>query len=432
MNLKIFQNRWWVVVGSFLGLVVSAAPVATNTIGTFIKPVSSDLGWTRSQVTLGLAISGFTMALGSVILGRLMDRYGIRPVTLAAVVGFAVSMAAIGFTPRSLATFTVLYAVQGFFSAGIAPLPYAKSISGIFDRERGIALGIAIGGVGIGTVLVPQYAQTIIGTFGWRQAYIGLGLLHLIVAFPAVLFLIKEPGYGRAAKGTPFKRGPAASARSGIPGKTVSEALADRAFWLIMIPFITTGAILVGLNGTIVPMLTDLGMSVRIATTAVSVLGIATIAGRIFSGYLLDRIFAPYVTILFLLVPFLGVLAFGGGLNFGLPFIAAFLIGIGIGGELDLMAFLISRYFGLRFFGALYGLLTGIFYIGAKGGPFLVNVIFEKTGSYNLVLVVAAIIMPIASLMIWRLGPYVYPVAHETVEETAEMAPLHSAPAGAK
>ena len=403
MNLKIFQNRWWVVVGSFLGLVVSAAPVATNTIGTFIKPISGDLGWTRSQVTLGLAISGFTMALGSVILGRLMDRYGIRPVTLASVVGFGVSMAAIGFTPRSLTVFTVLYAVQGFFSAGIAPLPYAKSISGIFDRERGLALGIAIGGVGIGTVVVPQYAQTIIGMMGWRQAYVGLGLLHLIVAFPAVLFLIKEPGYGRPR--------PAASALSGIPGKTVTEALFDRAFWLIMIPFITTGAILVGLNGTIVPMMTDLGMSVRMATTAVSVLGIATIAGRIFSGWLLDRMFAPYVTILFLLVPFLGVLAFGAGLSFGLPFIAAFLIGLGIGGELDLMAFLISRYFGLRFFGALYGLLTGIFYIGAKGGPFLVSVIFEKTGSYNLVLVIAAVIMPLASLMIWRLGPYVYPVA---------------------
>jgi MFS family permease len=425
MNLKIFQNRWWVVVGSFLGLVVSAAPVATNTIGTFIKPVSSDLGWTRSQVTLGLAISGFTMALGSVILGRLMDRYGIRPVTLASVVGFGVSMAAIGFTPRSLTTFTVLYAVQGFFSAGIAPLPYAKSISGIFDRERGIALGIAIGGVGIGTVLVPQYAQTIIGMWGWREAYVGLGLLHLIVAFPAVLFLIKEPGYGRPAQGTAVKKGPAASALSGIPGKTVGEALMDPAFWLILIPFITTGAILVGLNGTIVPMMTDLGMSVRLATTAVSVLGIATIAGRIFSGWLLDRIFAPYVTIMFLLVPFIGVLAFGGGLSFGLPFIAAFLIGLGIGGELDLMAFLISRYFGLRYFGALYGLLTGVFYIGAKGGPFLVNVIFEKTGSYHLVLVIAGIIMPLASLMIWRLGPYVYPVAHEPVEEGAKLQPVH-------
>jgi MFS family permease len=422
MNVKVFQNRWWVVVGSFLGLVVSAAPVATNTIGTFIKPISSDLGWTRSQVTLGLAISGFTMAIGSVILGRLMDRYGIRPVTLAAVVGFAVSMAAIGFTPRSLTIFTVLYAVQGFFSAGIAPLPYAKSISGIFDRDRGIALGVAIGGVGIGTVVVPQYAQTIIGMLGWRQAYVGLGILHLIVAFPAVLFLVKEPGYGRPAEDTPR---PAASARSKIPGKTVSEALADRAFWLIMIPFITTGAILVGLNGTIVPMLTDLGMSVRMATTAVSVLGIATIAGRIFSGWLLDRMFAPYVTILFLLVPFLGVLAFGAGLTFGLPFIAAFLIGLGIGGELDLMAFLISRYFGLRFFGALYGLLTGIFYIGAKGGPFLVNVIFEKTGSYHLVLIIAGVIMPLASLMIWCLGPYVYPVARERVEEGVKLQPVH-------
>ena len=428
MNLRIFQNRWWVVVGSFLGLVVSAAPVATNTIGTFVKPISSDLGWTRSQVTLGLAISGFTMALGSVILGRLMDRYGVRPVTLAAVVGFGVSMAAIGFTPPSLAIFTALYALQGFVSAGIAPLPYAKSISGIFDRERGLALGIAIGGVGIGTVLVPQYAQTIIGSFGWRQAYLGLGLLHLAVAFPAVLFLIKEPGYRRSADRAARQGVPGAT---GIPGKTIGEAVVDPTFWMIVVSFTFSGAVLVGLNGTIVPMLTDGGMSVRMATSAVSVVGIATIAGRIFSGYLLDRIFAPYVTILFLMVPFIGVLAFGAGLAHGLPFIAAFLIGLGIGGELDLMAFLISRYFGLRSFGALYGLLTGLFYIGAKGGPFMVNVVFEATGSYHLVLVIAGFIMPAASLLIWRLGPYVYPVARERVEPGTELSPLRSAPANA-
>ena len=427
MNLRIFENRWWVVVGSFLGLIVSAAPVATNTIGTFIKPISSDLGWTRSQVTLGLAISGFTMALGSVILGRLMDRYGVRPVTLAAVVAFGTSMAAIGFTPRSLTIFTVLYAVQGFTSAGIAPLPYAKSISGIFDRERGLALGIAIGGVGIGTVLVPQYAQTIIGNFGWRQAYIGLGLLHLAVAFPAVLFLIKEPGYRRPPNGVPGSRVTAVTA----PGKTVGEALVDPTFWMIAFCFTFSGAVLVGLNGTIVPMLTDSGMSVRMATSAVSVLGIATIAGRIFSGYLLDRIFAPYVTILFLMVPFIGVVAFGAGLSYGLPFVAAFLIGLGIGGELDLMAFLISRYFGLRAFGVLYGLLTGFFYIGAKGGPFMVNVVYEGTGTYHLVLVIAGIIMPAASLMIWRLGPYVYPVAHEEVQRTPEVTPFRRAPVNA-
>jgi cyanate permease len=201
---------------------------------------------------------------------------------------------------------------------------------------------------------------------------------------------------------------------------------------MIAFCFTFSGAVLVGLNGTIVPMLTDSGMSVRMATSAVSVLGIATIAGRIFSGYLLDRIFAPYVTIMFLMVPFVGVVAFGAGLSYGLPFVAAFLIGLGIGGELDLMAFLISRYFGLRAFGALYGLLTGLFYIGAKGGPFMVNVIYEATGSYHLVLVIAGIIMPASSLIIWRLGPYVYPVAPARFERSPEMAPLRSAPVNAE
>jgi hypothetical protein len=95
------------------------------------------------------------------------------------------------------------------------------------------------------------------------------------------------------------------------------------------------------------------------------------------------------------------------------------------------MAFLISRYFGLRAFGVLYGLLTGFFYIGAKGGPFMVNVVYEGTGTYHLVLVIAGIIMPAASLMIWRLGPYVYPVAHEEVQRTPEVTPFRSAPVNA-
>src|SRR5262245_53992801 len=126
MKGKLLENRWWVVVGSFLGLIVSSAPMLTQTIGVLVKPISSDLGWTRSQVTLGLAVSGLTMCLGSVLLGRLMDRHGVRRVTLPCVIVFALAMASIGLAPKSVAVFTMLYAFAGLASAGIAPLPYAK------------------------------------------------------------------------------------------------------------------------------------------------------------------------------------------------------------------------------------------------------------------------------------------------------------------
>ena len=414
MRLKAFENRWWVVVGSFLGLIVSSAPILTNTIGVLVKPISSDLGWSRSQVTLGLAISGITMGLSSVILGRLMDRYGVRRVTMPCVVAFALAMASIGFVPRSVTAFTLMYAVAGMASAGIAPLPYAKSVTGVFDTRRGLALGIAIAGVGIGTAFVPQYAQTFVENFGWRGTYVGLGLLHFAIAFPAVLFLLRDSEPSRSVQS---HAGTGRLDAGAVPGKTLSEALVSSTFWFIALPFVCTGVALTGLSSSFVPILTDAGMSARLATTALTAVGLALIVGRIGSGYLLDRMFAPYVTIIFLMVPFAGIVLFAAEGSSALPFIGAFLIGIGIGGELDLMAYLVSRYFGLRAFGAVYGLLTGAFFVSAKGGPFLVSLVYDATGSYGYVLLGAGALMPIAALSISRLGPYVYMPAREPAEK---------------
>jgi MFS family permease len=414
MKPRVFENPWWVVVGSFLGLIVSSAPMLTQTIGVLVKPISADVGWSRSQVTLGLALSGITMCLASVILGRLMDQYGVRRVTLPCVIAFAIAMASIGMVPNSLAAFTLMYAVAGMASAGIAPLPYAKSVTGVFDNRRGLALGIAIAGVGMGTALVPQYAQSMVEKFGWRGAYVGLGLLHFVVAFPAVLLLLRDPDQGPSGGRSSNKRGAAAAV---VPGKTLSEALVSSTFWFMAMPFIFTGVALSGLSSSFVPILTDAGMSARLATTTLTAVGIALIIGRIGSGYLLDRMFAPYVTIIFLMIPFAGILMFsvqGGAL---LSFMGAFLIGIGIGGELDLMAYLVSRYFGVRAFGAIYGLLTGGFFITAKGGPFLISKIYEATGSYYYALLGAGALMPLAALSISRLGPYVYKPMREHAEK---------------
>ncbi len=338
-----------------------------------------------------------------------MDKYGVRRVTLPCVIVFALVMASIGLVPRSLTAFTLMYAVAGLASAGIAPLPYAKSVTGNFDKNRGLALGIAIAGVGMGTALVPQYTQTLVEHFGWRGAYIGLGLLHFAIAFPAVLLLLRDPDPAIAGQ-LSSKKGVGPSL---VPGKTLSEAVKGSTFWFMALPFICTGVALSGLSSSFVPILTDAGMSARMATTTLTSVGIALILGRIGSGYLLDRMFAPYVTIIFLMIPFAGILMFAAEGNAVFPFAGAFLFGIGIGGELDLMAYLVSRYFGLRAFGAIYGLLTGGFFVTAKGGPFLISLVYEATGSYGWVLFGAGALMPLAAWSISRLGPYVYKPARE-------------------
>src|SRR6202012_3112065 len=125
--------------------------------------------------------------------GSLIDRWGVRTVLLPIVVLCALSVALIALSPNSIFVFVMLFAVTGALGAGQGPLGYAKSVSAWFDDKRGLALGITMSGIGLGAAFVPQYAQFLIGNFGWPAAYVGLGLLTLLVAFPAVFLFIREP-----------------------------------------------------------------------------------------------------------------------------------------------------------------------------------------------------------------------------------------------
>ena len=132
----LLKNRWWVVVGSFIGCGVDNGVVMAFTFGLFLKPVAAEFGWSRAQVAAALAIAGVTSALSSPIWGKLIDRFGIKPVTLCAVTFFGCAMASIALTPPVPLVFLLLYAVAGVASAGASPLPYAKAITGQFDRRR--------------------------------------------------------------------------------------------------------------------------------------------------------------------------------------------------------------------------------------------------------------------------------------------------------
>jgi MFS family permease len=159
----LLRSRWWIVVGSFIGCGVDNGVVMAFTFGLFQKPVAVAFGWSRAQVAAALALAGLTSALSSPLWGKLIDRYGIRPVTLCAVPFFAGAMASIALTPPVLPVFLLLYAVAGIASAGASPLPYAKAVIGWFDRRRGLALGISVAGVGIGGMLVPQGSTHSVG-----------------------------------------------------------------------------------------------------------------------------------------------------------------------------------------------------------------------------------------------------------------------------
>jgi predicted MFS family arabinose efflux permease len=165
-------------------------------------------------------------------------------------------------------------------------------------------------------------------------------------------------------------------------------------------------------NGAIahlVALLTDRGMAASIAGKLLIGVGLSTIAGRLISGYLLDRIFAPYLAAGIFLVPVVGMLALLSGTASPLVgLLGGICFGFSLGAEVDIVGFLVGRYFGLRRYGEIYGYIFAIFTVGSGVGPYLMGLSFDRAHSYAPALLGFTCMLMIASAFFSRLGPYRY------------------------
>jgi MFS family permease len=408
---RVFKSPWWVVFGSTLALIVGNGPITLFTFGVLLKPIVAEFGWHRGTVASAITISQAIGAVSIPFVGRMVDRFGVRRVTLPFIVALALTTAAISLTPVSPSVFFLLYALCGVAGAGQSPLNYAKAISAWFEARRGLALGIAMAGVGIGAALIPQLARVLIDSFGWRGAYVGLGIATFSIAFPAVAFFIREPHENSIQDWRHLAAaGHLHESASKAPGMPIGEAVKSSRFWLILVAVFFVAASVNGTIAHIVPILTDRGISTGIATSLLSVSGVALIAGRILSGHFLDRFFAPYVAACFFLLPLCGIIMLSSGAGGVAPLVGAICLGLGLGSEIGIMAFLVGRYFGLRTFGEIYGYVMGVFLFASGLGPSIMGFCYDLMHSYNAALAGFGAALLIASVLISRLGPYSYPV----------------------
>jgi predicted MFS family arabinose efflux permease len=397
-----FTNPWWVVFGAVTGLLVCNGPVLGFTFGVFLKPLSEDMGWHRGTASFALSFGGILSAIAVPLLGIMMDRWGIRRVVLPGIVLYACCLSLVGLSPASLLVFSLLFSLAEMTSAIQTPIGYSKAISAWFDARRGLALGIALSGVGIGGFFMPQLARILIDWVGWRAAYAVLAALTLAVAFPAVGLFIREPEPGEGE----HRRYVAAAE---FPGLTMRQTLGTSRFWVLGVVFFLVAIAINGTVAHVVPLLTDHGLSPAAAAATLGVFGLATMSGRLLAGYLVDRIFAPYVASFFFLAPIAGLVFLATATEL-LPAFGVVLMGLGLGTEVDLMAFLVTRYFGQRTFGQLYGCFFMMFGFGSSIGRFVGGVTFDLAGSYNPALIGAAAALVLAVILINRLGAYAFPV----------------------
>ncbi len=416
----LFRNRWWVVFATVCGLLVGAGPINVFTFGVFLKPITEELGLSRGAFSSALTLHAAIAAIVLPLIGWLVDRWGARRIMIPGLFLYALATASYALIQASPLLFTFLiFALTGFVGGVQSPIPYAAVIAQWFDRGRGLALGIGTAGVGLGVALVPQLAALLINLAGWRLAYVGLAVAVLLVAFPPVAMFLREPPELTAR--APRRRGPAFAAA--LPGVAAGEALRSWVFWGLGIAFFLD---VIAINGTlthIVPLLTDRGIPRQVATAALSGTGFALIFGRILSGWCLDRLWGPYVAIVFFVLPMFGIAILASGAGGIAPFLGAIGCGLGIGAEIDLMAFFTSRYFGLRDYAKLYGTIFGVFALGVGIGPALSGASFDRFHSYTAAFVIFEIMLAVSCLIFLRLGPYPYPALGGALSGAAEKLP---------
>jgi MFS family permease len=407
---KVFYG-WWVALtgslGSFLGIVT----VVVFSFGIFSKAIGREFHSGRAQVSLAFTILSLTSAVCFPVTGRLVDRYGPRKVLLTATTILGVILMSNIFLSRTLWQLYALFFAMGLVSSGAGTMPYADAVSHWFDKRRGLALSVLMLGMGLGAVVIPTIAQQLVQRWGWRVSYCLFGLAMVLIPVPAIAAFLKDKpqSMGLLPDGETD-----ATARTriaiGEEGPTVSEAARTSAFWIMLFAFFLLTASVHGCFIHLPAILTDRGSTAQTAALASSLLGVGVFIGRVSSGYLMDQFFAPRVAAAIFSAVAIGIAFLTIGHGIQSAFVGAFLVGLGTGAEVDIIAYLISRYFGLRSYGSISGWIWAIYGISGGLGAYLMGLGFDKTGSYVTPLGGFFVAAAVAALLIISLGPYRYSV----------------------
>jgi len=397
MGYGEFRKGWRIVLASMLGVGLGLSPLPFYTIGVLAPRLASAFGWGMGQIFFGITVSTFVVLWAGPLAGILAGRYGARPVALASVALFAVSFMAFALSNGSLALYYCTWGAVAALGAGTLPITWTRGVNAWFNQRKGLALGITLMGTGaFGVVSKPLTAWLITG-WGWQGAYVGLGLLPLLIALPVAFFLFRnvdgDPSVTRSTHAD--------------QGLTLAQALRDWRFWLMAAAFIPISFARGGPIPNMENILVWGGLPRQQIVGLTAFIGLSALTGRLVGGWLLDRFWAPGVALVILVLPGVSCwLLAHGALTHATALTSIVLIGFAVGVEYDLMAFFVARYFGMRGYTQIYSLLYVCFALGAGCGPAIFGWTFDKTGSYYGILTVSFAALLLGALSFLALGRY--------------------------
>jgi len=401
---KIFYRGWLTIIVCLLGISTGPAAFGLSSLFLLGGPLGAEFGWSRTAISTAVSVMMLCTALSLPFMGRLVDRVGVKRVLIPSVIVFGLALLAASRITQYW-QFIAVYVAMGTIAVGTNSVPYMRVLTAWFDRRRGLAIGIAGSGTGLGFGYVPLITDQLVSSYGWRGGYFGLGLIMLVFTLPMIVFLLHEKPQefglhpdGAASDGQAAQ--PAAS------GDTLAEAMRRRDFWSLIAIFSGLAFVLYGLIPHMVPMLQDRGVPVSQASWLASAFGWAAFGGRLLIGFLVDRFDARRIAFVFFSLSAIGL----GVLSAPLPLwaftVAAVLLGLSLGAEVDMLAYLTSRYFGLKNFAQIFGAMFSAVMVAMSLSPLAFGAVYDLTGSYKSILAIGVPLCVLAIVLVLMLRPY--------------------------
>ena len=381
-------------------------------LGVFIEPISAEFGWSRTATTIGLTLSTVIQALCAVPIGMAVDRYGPRRLGIVGVLLTCAAFANLSTATGSMANWYMVWIVMSFASLAVQATIWTSAVASRFQASRGMALAVTLCGASVALIVFPWLGAELIRAYGWRSAMRIEAAIWLAVAWPVVILLF------RGARDEPRKESESApaAAASALPGISLGQGMKSTVFVRLLVVALLFTFAMIGLNVHFPLILKAHGYDPVGAAALASVIGWASVPGRLVTGFLLDRLRASVVGAVAFLLPAMacGLLLLGGdsGLTIG---VAAAFIGFTLGAEVDVLVFLTTRYFGLRNFGGLYGGILAALSVGTAFGPLAASRAFDLWQSYDPFLIGTVALLTLSSLLLFSLPrprPELHAVGH--------------------
>jgi predicted MFS family arabinose efflux permease len=404
-----FGGKSFLLASAAIGLSAGMTATLFYSLGSFIPSLQAEFGWSRGDISLAVTLMTLAVFVSGATAGRLCDRYGAANIGAASLVAYALAVVLLVATTGSIELFWALYALIALLGVGSTPIVLVRPIAAAFEKQRGLALGIALTGAGLAGFWVPQMVAMMTEAAGWRAAYLALAGIAIATA-PIVWFGFRSVPQDRKA-----------SATVAPPvGMTAAEARRTNRFWLLTVVSFAMAAGLGGVVVHLVPLLRDLGADPLAAAGTASLVGLSSVVGRLGIGLLLDRLPAALVSLAVLALAALGIgLLRIDGLAMGA--VAAILLGLAAGAEIDLLAYLTASQFGQREYGAIYGWQYSVFALGYGLSPFALGLMRDATGDYALALAVSCLLVGVAALLMLGLRGHA-----RTTSDCREASPVPS------